>query len=77
MLLYNGQYCRVELSYDCETITSSVYFDDKIYQSDLINATSGAFGFVTRRNGDNYLIEYDTGCYDESFVAFDELTDGY
>jgi WD40 repeat protein len=77
LLLYNGQYCRVELSYDCETITSSVYFDDKIYQSDLINATSGAFGFVTRRNGDNYLIEYDTGCYDESFVAFDEMADGY
>ena len=70
MLLYNGQYCRVELGEDCNTITASAYFGDKIYQSDLINPTQGLIGFLTRRNGDNYLIEYNTACYDESFSEF-------
>ena len=70
LLLYNGQYCRIELSYDEETITASTYFGDKIYQSDLISATYGAVGFVTYRKGDNYLIEYDTACYDDSFTEY-------
>ena len=73
VLLYNGQYCRVELSDDSNTISASAYFDDRICQSDLVCATNGGgVGFITRRLGDNYLIEYNLYPYDESFEAFEQ-----
>ncbi len=75
LILFNGQYCSIDLSYDDETAVASKYFDEKIIQSDLINATFGTVGFVTLRSGDNYLIEYNTRCYDDSFMEFSGLSD--
>ena len=77
LILYNGQYVKIKLEEGNSTIPASKYFDEKICQTDLIATDNDSTGFVTRRNGDNYLIEYNTYPYDESFEVYEQIEELY